>query len=78
MNTLSNVAPTIPPTSSFPALECPDCGRLTDPTRVNKDLSVRYDCPAENHEAIHGQARTWRITKFGAMDELVDGKWETC
>lgn len=34
----------------FDSLECPQCGNLTKPKRVNKDGSVRYECTRyQNH-----------------------------
>lgn len=49
----------------YPSLACPSCSRATPPKRLNADQSVTYHCAAKNHEATHGRAETWRITKHG-------------
>ena len=51
----------------YATLECPSCERGVRPKRVNADGSVSYTCAARNHEATHGRAENWRISKEGNL-----------
>ena len=49
----------------YPSLECPLCGTLRNPVRVNKDESVSYKC--EPDHLNHGTSYCWRITVDGSL-----------
>lgn len=49
----------------YPSLDCPLCGTLRRPVRVNADQSVSYKC--EPDHVNHGSTYRWRIAIDGTL-----------